>query len=155
MLAATGVWNFVLLNRTPDWLPWLRWTVLVGAILVAAVLIVGGHQLGRCDRGAGDGRAAVRSGRARRPTPWRRWPVPRRRHPDLGPVPLRWPRLRRTRRLRAGPGPGQNQSTEQLQAMLKATDNRWAAATVGSHQAGGLELSTGTSIMVDRRIQRR
>ena len=36
-----------LLNRTPDWQPWLRWTVLVGAILVAAVLIVGGHQLGR------------------------------------------------------------------------------------------------------------
>ena len=47
MLAATGVWNFALLNRTPDWQPWLRWTVLVGAILVAAVLIVGGHQLGR------------------------------------------------------------------------------------------------------------
>ena len=41
----------------------------------------------------------------------------------------------------------QNQSTEQLQAMLKATDNRWAAAAVGSHQAGSLELSTGTSIM--------
>jgi 4-amino-4-deoxy-L-arabinose transferase-like glycosyltransferase len=31
--------------------------------------------------------------------------------------------------------------------MLKGTDNRWAAATVGSHTAGGLELSTGTSIM--------
>ncbi|WP_040831771.1 ArnT family glycosyltransferase [Nocardia jiangxiensis] len=47
MLAATGVWNYVLLDRTPDWYPALRWIVLVGSILVAAVLIVGAHALGR------------------------------------------------------------------------------------------------------------
>ena len=46
MLAATGVWSFVLLDRTPDWLPWLRWTVLVGAIAVAAVLHEGIHHDG-------------------------------------------------------------------------------------------------------------
>ncbi len=47
MLAATGVWNYVLLDRTPDWYPALRWIVLVGSILIAAVLIVGAHALGR------------------------------------------------------------------------------------------------------------
>ena len=47
MVFSTGAWNFVLLDRTPDWLPWLRWIVLVGSIVVAAVLAAGGHRLGR------------------------------------------------------------------------------------------------------------
>ncbi|MFE5285946.1 ArnT family glycosyltransferase [Nocardia sp. NPDC056611] len=41
MAAGTGAWSFVLLNRTPDWLPWLRWTVLAGSILVALALVAG------------------------------------------------------------------------------------------------------------------
>ncbi|AHH16379.1 putative glycosyltransferase [Nocardia nova SH22a] len=47
MLALTGIWNFVLLDRTPDWYPWLRWVVLIGSIAIAAVLIAGAHALGR------------------------------------------------------------------------------------------------------------
>ena len=47
MVFSTGAWNFILLDRSPDWLPWLRWVVLVGAIVVAAVLAAGGHRLGR------------------------------------------------------------------------------------------------------------
>ncbi|MFS0899374.1 ArnT family glycosyltransferase, partial [Mycolicibacterium litorale] len=47
MMAATGVWAFVLLDRTPDWFPWLRWVVLVLALAVAAVLAVGAHRLRR------------------------------------------------------------------------------------------------------------
>ncbi len=34
--AATAVWAFVLLDRTPDWLPWLRVTILIGGLLAAA-----------------------------------------------------------------------------------------------------------------------
>ena len=34
MLASTGVWAFVLLDRTPDWLPALRWIVLAGSVVV-------------------------------------------------------------------------------------------------------------------------
>lgn len=41
MSAGTGAWSFVLLTRTPEWLPWLRWTVLIGSILVALALIAG------------------------------------------------------------------------------------------------------------------
>ncbi|MCA1223025.1 glycosyltransferase family 39 protein [Streptomyces sp. 8L] len=33
---AASVWSFVLLGRTPDYLPWLRWAVLVGGVLAAA-----------------------------------------------------------------------------------------------------------------------
>ncbi|GAA2204714.1 glycosyltransferase family 39 protein [Nonomuraea monospora] len=38
-VALTGGWSFVVLRRTPDWLPWLAWVVL-GATLVAVVALV-------------------------------------------------------------------------------------------------------------------
>ncbi|WP_405497301.1 ArnT family glycosyltransferase [Nocardia sp. NBC_00511] len=46
----------------------------------------------------------------------------------------------------SGPG-GASADNPQLDTLLTATDNRWAAATVGSQSASTLELSTGTSIM--------
>jgi 4-amino-4-deoxy-L-arabinose transferase-like glycosyltransferase len=36
----TAVWSFVLLDRTPAWLPWLRWTILVAGLLGAAAVFV-------------------------------------------------------------------------------------------------------------------
>src|SRR5258705_7153696 len=47
MAAGTGVWAYVLLDRTPDWTPWLRWVVLGGSIVVAAGIDVGVHRLRR------------------------------------------------------------------------------------------------------------
>ncbi|MDX6740266.1 glycosyltransferase family 39 protein [Actinocorallia sp. A-T 12471] len=38
--AVTAVWGYVLLGRTPDFVPWLRWAV-VAAGLVAALLLLG------------------------------------------------------------------------------------------------------------------
>ncbi len=38
-LLATSVWGFVLLDRTPDWFPFLRFVVLVGGILGAAAIV--------------------------------------------------------------------------------------------------------------------
>ncbi len=40
MIAASGIWSFVLLSRDTSWLPWLRWIVLVGSLLGAALLVV-------------------------------------------------------------------------------------------------------------------
>jgi 4-amino-4-deoxy-L-arabinose transferase-like glycosyltransferase len=37
----TGVWSYVLLDRTPDWLPWLRWVVLLAGVLGAAAVLAG------------------------------------------------------------------------------------------------------------------
>ena len=37
----TAVWSYVLLDRTPDWLPWLRWVVLAAGLLGAAALLAG------------------------------------------------------------------------------------------------------------------
>ncbi|MFE3229888.1 glycosyltransferase family 39 protein, partial [Nocardia sp. NPDC059228] len=33
MSLATGGWSFVLLHRTPEWLPWLRWTLVALSVL--------------------------------------------------------------------------------------------------------------------------
>jgi len=37
----TAVWSYILLDRTPDWLPWLRWVVLVAGVLSAVALLAG------------------------------------------------------------------------------------------------------------------
>ncbi|MGW8883410.1 ArnT family glycosyltransferase [Streptomyces sp. NPDC055749] len=45
-LAVTVCWSYVLLGRTPDYLPWLRWTVLVAGLVGAAGLLFA-SRLGR------------------------------------------------------------------------------------------------------------
>ncbi|MFJ3584390.1 ArnT family glycosyltransferase [Streptomyces sp. NPDC090127] len=54
-VAATAVWAYVLLGRTPDWLPWLRWTVLVAGSAAALGLLLAG----RLDRRIGLGLAGL------------------------------------------------------------------------------------------------
>ncbi|MCC8482670.1 glycosyltransferase family 39 protein [Streptomyces globisporus] len=44
---ATVLWAYVLLSRTPDYLPWLRWAVLAGGIVGALGLLVVGRFGGR------------------------------------------------------------------------------------------------------------
>jgi 4-amino-4-deoxy-L-arabinose transferase-like glycosyltransferase len=53
----TGVWAYELLDRTPGWLPWLRWTVLLAGVLGAVSLFTAPVLLRRLDRttGAADG----------------------------------------------------------------------------------------------------
>jgi 4-amino-4-deoxy-L-arabinose transferase-like glycosyltransferase len=144
MLVATGVWNFVLLDRTADWLPWLRGVLLVGSILAAAVLIVGGHQLGRYTAAlAMAGLLFGLGGTAA-------YTLETVAHGHGGGMPTSGPARAGGGFGGPGGGPGgwgQNTSSPQLESMLTLSDNRWAAATVGSHLAGSLELSTGTSVM--------
>ena len=37
----TAVWSYVLLDRTPGWLPWLRWVVLLAGVLGAVTVLAG------------------------------------------------------------------------------------------------------------------
>ncbi|MEU8826236.1 glycosyltransferase family 39 protein [Streptomyces sp. NPDC048636] len=39
-VAVTGVWSYVLLGRSADWHPWLRWAVLFGGLAAAAGLLL-------------------------------------------------------------------------------------------------------------------
>ncbi|WP_406343466.1 ArnT family glycosyltransferase [Streptomyces sp. NBC_00648] len=54
-VALTAWWSYVLLGRTPDYLPWLRWTVLIGGLAAA----VGIALAGRLDRRLALGAAGV------------------------------------------------------------------------------------------------
>ncbi|WP_344343907.1 glycosyltransferase family 39 protein, partial [Kitasatospora putterlickiae] len=51
-LGVTAVWAYVLLGRSPDFLPWLRPTVLVGGLLAAAALAAAGPLAARFARRA-------------------------------------------------------------------------------------------------------
>ncbi|MFC5719912.1 glycosyltransferase family 39 protein [Streptomyces gamaensis] len=48
--AGTAGWAYVLLGRTPHWLPWLRWTVLAAGVLAGCALLVAGRT-GRARKG--------------------------------------------------------------------------------------------------------
>ncbi|MGW0771671.1 ArnT family glycosyltransferase [Streptomyces sp. NPDC002676] len=42
-VVAAAVWGYVLLNRTPDYLPWLKWLVLTGGLTAALGLLFAGR----------------------------------------------------------------------------------------------------------------
>lgn len=47
MIAVTGLWGFVLLDRVASWLPVLRWIILPASVLVAVALVAGAARLTR------------------------------------------------------------------------------------------------------------
>ncbi|MHC5902752.1 ArnT family glycosyltransferase [Streptomyces sp. S6] len=42
-VVSAAAWGYVLLNRTPDYLPWLKWVVLVGGLVGALGLVFAGR----------------------------------------------------------------------------------------------------------------
>ena len=155
MLAATGVWAFVLLNRTPEWWPALRWVVLVGSVDRR-----GGARGRRAPAGPGH-RGRRRRGRAVRARRDRRaYSIDNRRRRHSGPdddvrsaeggwlrLRARWPG-----KWPAAPGgmggPAVSvATTPRWRPLVKGADNRWAAAPIGSMSVSDLELKTGASLM--------
>ena len=155
MAAVTGVWAFILLDRTPDWLSALRWIVLAGSVVVAAILAVGAHRLGRAVVVLTA--AAALFGMAA-PTAFSIYNVA---HSHSGPGTMSGPSRNAgfdgggapggPGAPSGGPGgrgPGGGEADNAALAQLvEAADSRWAAASVGSFAVSGLELKTGASIM--------
>jgi 4-amino-4-deoxy-L-arabinose transferase-like glycosyltransferase len=142
MLATTGGWAYVLLNRTPDWLPPLRWVVLAGSLLVAVVLVVGVHRLGRATVIAAA--AAVIFGLAGSTGV----AVYNATQSHSGPGTMSGPVKAGGFDGLGGRGPGGTRGDNaQLQALVSGLDNRWAAAGIGSMEVSDLELKTGASLM--------
>ncbi|WP_432000344.1 ArnT family glycosyltransferase [Streptomyces sioyaensis] len=77
-VAVTAGWSFVLLNRSPEWLPWLRWTVLVLGLLAAAGLLAAVGLPARARAGVPRGTAAPDGGAAAERDRAPRGPVGRR-----------------------------------------------------------------------------
>ena len=154
MAAATGVWAFILLDRTPDWFPALRWIVLAGSVVVAAILAVGAGRLGRAL--VVPVAAAALLGLAA-PTAFAIYNVA---HTHAGPGTMSGP-SRDSAVGGGGPGGpgasfggpggrgpgGAEADNAALAQLVVGVDGRWAAASVGSFTVSGLELKTGASIM--------
>jgi 4-amino-4-deoxy-L-arabinose transferase-like glycosyltransferase len=150
MAAVTGVWAFILLDRTPDWLPALRWIVLAGSVVVAAVVAVGAHRLGRAAVVLAT--AAALFGLAA-PTAFSIYNIT---HEHNGPGTMSGP-SRGFGFGGGGPGGpgghgghgrfGSEADNAALAQLLKGADSRWAAASIGSMGVSSLELKTGASLM--------
>ena len=146
MLAGTGVWAFILLYRTPDWVPALRWIVLAGSVAVAAILAVGAHRLGRAAVVVAT--AAALFGLAA-PTAFSIYNVA---HVHSGPGTMSGPSRDAGFGGPGGPfgghGPGGAEANNTaLAQLLTGADSRWAAASIGSMGVSSLELKTGASLM--------
>jgi 4-amino-4-deoxy-L-arabinose transferase-like glycosyltransferase len=138
LLAGTGVWAFVLLGRTPEWLPALRWVLLIGSAVVAVGLAVGAQRGGRvtvvlaalaCVLGVGAAAA---------------YSVETVAQNHGGPIATSGPA--KAEGFGFGGRFGQSDNA-QLQALVSDADTRWAAAAIGSMQVSDLELKTGESLM--------
>jgi 4-amino-4-deoxy-L-arabinose transferase-like glycosyltransferase len=140
MSATTGVWAFILLDRTPQWLPVLRWVILVGSISTASVIAVGAYRLGKAT--AAVAAAALLCGIAA-PAAYAIDTVVR---PHDGPMSTSGPVTSGF-----GPGPGtpggSRGDNTALQDLVRNAGSHWAAASIGSMTASSLELRTGASIM--------
>jgi 4-amino-4-deoxy-L-arabinose transferase-like glycosyltransferase len=154
MAATTGVWAFILLDRTPDWLPALRWIVLAGSVVAAAMLAVGARRLGRAVVVLVA--AAALFGLAG-PTAFSIYNVA---HSHSGPGTMSGPSRDSGFGGPGGRGPGApfggpggrgpggaEADNAALAQLVEGTGSRWAAASVGSFAVSGLELKTGASIM--------
>jgi 4-amino-4-deoxy-L-arabinose transferase-like glycosyltransferase len=146
MSAGTGVWAFILMDRTPEWWPAVRWVVVIGSIVIASILVVGAHRLGRFTAVLITG--AMFFG-VLGPAAYTIQTVAS--SHSSGPMAMAGP----SRNAHMGPpggsgngGPGRGAvDNPALENLVAGADNRWAAATVGSMGASSLELTTGASVM--------
>ena len=155
-VALTASWSFVLLDRTPDYLPWLRVAVAVLGF-ATALLVVGARHLPRVVAGtvAAVALTAVLAGPAA-------YAVSTASTPHTGSIPSAGPAAAGRA---AGPGGGApgggtgtggvgglldgSTSTTTLTALLlqDADSYDWVAATVGANSAAGYQLATERSVM--------
>jgi 4-amino-4-deoxy-L-arabinose transferase-like glycosyltransferase len=135
MMAVTGVWTFILLDRYPDWLPWLRWVVIGASILVATAIAVGVRA--RSLAVAGVITALLGTGA---------FSVATAAETHSGSIPTSGPSSSQEGGGFGGMGGGESTSSE-LAALLSSTDTEWAAATTGGTAAANLELASGKSVI--------
>ena len=136
MMAATGVWTFILLDRYPDWLPWLRWVVMVAAVLVATAIAVGVRA--RALAVAGVVTALLGTGA---------FSVATAAETHSGSIPLSGPTSSSEGGFGGGGGMDGESASSELAALLSSTDTEWAAATTGGTSAANLELASGKSVI--------
>ncbi|WP_435120431.1 ArnT family glycosyltransferase [Amycolatopsis thermoflava] len=137
LVAVTAVWDYILLARTADYLPWLKFVVAALGLLVSTGLLAGVTQFRRI--GAVLVTAAVLvfglGGAA--------YGVTTASVAHNGSTPASGPGTSAM----GGMGPGRESSSAELTTLLSQTTTKWAAAVSGSQQAASLELATGKAVI--------
>ncbi|MEC3982252.1 glycosyl transferase, partial [Amycolatopsis sp. H20-H5] len=138
MIAATAVWDFILLDRTSTWLPVLRWVIVVLGVVVATAVVMGVHQLRKAvlvtgvatvlTLGLGSAAYAVDTASLAHSGSI----------PTSGPV---------SDAMGGVIFPGQDSASTAVGDLLARTTTKWAAATTGSQSAASLELASGKSVI--------
>lgn len=141
MLTGTGVWAFVLLDRTPEWLPALRWIVMIGSVLTAVALAITAHRRGKLPVVVA--LSAMVFGLAA--TGAYTIETVAKVHGG-GPMATSGPERDMGFGGPGGPGFGRADDPA-LGELIAGADGRWAAASVGSMMVSDLELKTGESLM--------
>ena len=177
MVGSAGVWGFVLLSKDTSWLPWLRWSIVVGALVCAVLFLVGSAlDLRRVTAvallaGTMFGLAGTTSYSIATASVAHSGSIPTAgsaasasgmgagRPAGGAAVPVNrtggtaQPTGANPDAGGAPGGAGQNpgttgdSSSSALVALLKATSGTWSAAVNGSQSASTLELSSGTAVM--------
>ncbi|GAB2509685.1 ArnT family glycosyltransferase [Nocardia heshunensis] len=139
LVAAAGVWSFVLLHRNSGWFPELRWAILALTVVACALILLPQAQANRrlATAALAIGLIASMGGTAAYSFATIATP-----HSGGGPTvgPAASDR-------RGGGGFGESQPNPQLAALLQGSDATWAAAVNGSSAAAGLELQTDKAVM--------
>ena len=141
-VTGSAAWSAVLLTRTPEFLPWLPWTVLgAGAVAGLAVLLPPARWAkvvtpvvvvaGLVAAGAGTtAYTAVTVASSHHGSIVTAGPVTGI-EPDRGP----------------GTGMGGTEPSTELVVLLRTAGTTWSAATVGAQDAATLELASGSAVM--------
>ncbi|PRY40769.1 ArnT family glycosyltransferase [Umezawaea tangerina] len=140
MVAVTGFWAFILLNRVPTWLPFVRWVIVVATVVVATAVALGvplARKVLLAALLAVGLLGTVSYSLATAATS------------HSGSIPTSGPGAYVSGGFGGGMGgPGEESSTGgELTKLLQATTGTWAAATVSSQSAASLELSSGKAVI--------
>ncbi|MGW4524544.1 ArnT family glycosyltransferase [Amycolatopsis sp. NPDC004378] len=140
MVVVTAVWSFILLDRTPDWFPALRWVVAVLGVLVGTVLVVGLPTARRLVAVVAAGVVLTLG------VSTAAYGVETASVAHSGSIPTSGPTSSRMGGFGGG-GPGEESSSSAVGALLAKTTTKWAAATTGSQSAASLELASGKAVI--------
>jgi len=141
MLAVTAVWAFVLLARTPDWQPWVRYALLVAGAAAVVGLLFGADRfrrlgpvvavLGLCGALLGTTSFTLATAATA----------------HSGGTPSSGPAVASGRGFGGPRGFGAGEVDTAVIDLLKGATTKWAAAQSGAMQSAGLALASGRPVL--------
>jgi 4-amino-4-deoxy-L-arabinose transferase-like glycosyltransferase len=144
LLAATAVWGFVLLARTPDWQPWLRYALLVLSAAAVLALLFGADRIRRL------GPVVAVAGLCGALLGTASFTLATAATAHSGGTPSSGPAVASGRGFGGGGfggGSGEGRTDPAVLDLLKATTTKWAAAQSGAMQSAGLALESGRPVL--------